>query len=142
MEILLVLAIIGMASIIVVPNIGGLESRTFTAQVREANSLLNYARRIAVVSGQPATASFDMTNESALDASRPRAAVGRWQSHGVALSYRDSADRESDVEDNIDITFFPEGGSTGGTLMLQQGDRVASIAVDPFTGRVTAEFLD
>ena len=58
LEILLVMAIIAMASLILVPNMTGIESRTFGAQVREAQSLLNYARRLAVVSGQPSTASL------------------------------------------------------------------------------------
>ena len=144
LEILLVFAIIGMASILVVPNLGGLELRTFSAQVREASSLLNYARRIAVVSGQPATASFsvsDDANESS-EGSGPSSSVGKWHSSGVALTYRDSTDRESDIDETIDITFYPEGGSTGGTLMLQLEDRVAAIEVDPFTGRVTTTFLD
>jgi general secretion pathway protein H len=143
---MLVLAIIAMASVVVVPNLGGLESRTFSAQVREASSLLNYTRRMAVVTGQPATASFHFGSDAAEEVNRSNrngpALVGRWQSSGLALRYRDSADREIEVEDKIDITFYPEGGSTGGTLNLQQDDRAASIAVDPFTGRVTAEFLE
>lgn len=137
------LAILAMASVIVVPNLGGLDARTFSAQVREASNLLNYARRVAVVSGQPATASFSIGTATDEDqAGRPRSYVGGWRGEGVALSYRDSANQEIRVEEKLDITFFPEGGSTGGTLQLQFDDRIASIAVDPFSGRVTAEFLE
>ena len=58
LELLLVLTIIGMAAILVMPNVGNLDARSFGAQTRQASSLLNYARRLAVVRGQPSTASF------------------------------------------------------------------------------------
>ena len=143
LELLLVLSIIAMASILVVPNLGSLESRTFGAQVREAKSLLNYARRIAVVSGQPSTASFyvgrqDIDRDSEI--SPARSSVGRWQSSGAAVRYRDSTDGEIEVEEKIEITFYPEGGSTGGTLLLSWEDQIVNIVVDPFTGRISTEY--
>ena len=55
LEIILVLTIIGLASVLILPNVGGLESRTFSAQARQAASLLNFARRTAIVQGRPAS---------------------------------------------------------------------------------------
>jgi len=161
LEILLVLTIIGMASILVVPNITNLESRNFDAQIRQANSLLNYARRIAVVKGQPAVASFiinsDENGDSIADRGRNRSSrdseqrldpsfnrritpVGEWHSEGIQIRYRDSSDREVEVEDRINITFYPEGGSTGGTLFISlaeaSDDESIAIEIDPFTGRI------
>ena len=141
LELLLVLTIIGMASILVVPNLGNLETRTFGAQVREAVSLLNYARRIAVVNGNPSTASFVVTEEDE-DSQVSVSSVGRWQSYGSSIRYRDSTDREIDVEGKIEVTFYPEGGSTGGTLLMAQEDQFVSIYIDPFTGRVDATYVD
>jgi general secretion pathway protein H len=148
LEIMLVLTIIGMASILVVPNLGGLESRSFRAQVQQANSLLNYTRRSAVVSGQPSTASFFIGSGNDNEENAPRtgaasrSSVGRWDSFGTTVRYRDSTDREMDVEAGVDITFYPEGGSTGGTLLLSQDDLNVSIEVNPFTGRLTTAYLD
>jgi general secretion pathway protein H len=145
LEILLVLSIMAMIALVVVPNITGLDSRTFNAQVREAQSLLNYARRIAVVSGQPSTASFYITSIDEDEESREAlsgSSVGRWDSVGTSVIYRDSTDREVEVEEKIEITFYPEGGSTGGSLILSLADRIASINVNPFTGRIETEFLD
>ncbi|MBL4821485.1 MAG: GspH/FimT family pseudopilin [Gammaproteobacteria bacterium] len=145
LEIILVLGIMAMVSLIVVPNITGLDSRTFSAQVREAHSLLNYARRIAVVSGQPSTASFYISTnneDQPVPANMARSSVGQWNSSGIAVIYRDSADRETEIKDKIEITFYPEGGSTGGSLILSSQNRSASINVDPFSGRVAMEFLD
>ncbi|NQV69493.1 MAG: prepilin-type N-terminal cleavage/methylation domain-containing protein [Pseudohongiella sp.] len=141
LEILLVLTIIGMASVLLVPNLTGLESRTFSAQLRQANSLLNYARRIAVVSGQASTVSLTVGSEQS-PAQESSAAqnniVGQWNASGVEISYRDSTEREIEVEDQIEITFYPEGGSTGGTLFFTQNERQASIVINPFTGRITS----
>lgn len=144
LELLLVLTILGMASILVVPSLGSLESRTFSAQVREATSLLNYSRRIAVVSGQPSTASFFIAaaSEDNLPNRASRSSVGRWESVGTGVRYRDSTDEEIEILDNIEITFYPEGGSTGGTLLLSQENTFVSINVNPFTGRVTKEYQD
>ncbi len=165
LEILLVLTIIGMASILVVPNITNIESRNFDAQIRQVNSLLNYARRIAVVKGQPAVASFIINSDENGDPIADRARnsggnrssreskqqrdhsfnrrispVGEWHSEGIQIRYRDSSDREVEVEDRIDITFYPEGGSTGGTLFIAladvSDDESIAIEIDPFTGRI------
>ena len=143
LELLMVLTIIAMASILVIPNIGSLDSRTFNVQIREANSLLNYARRIAVVSGQPSSAIFSSgiasSDENSVEPAS-RSNVGRWESEGTTVRYRDSTDREIDVEEQIEIIFYPEGGSTGGTLRLSQEERVVNIIVDPFTGRISREY--
>ena len=143
LEMLLVMAIIGLASLVVFPNITGLETRTFNSRVREAHPLLNLARRTAVVSGQPSTASFSVTSEPMDEQSLSSPfSVGTWDGNGIALTFQDSANQEIDVEGTLDITFYPEGGSTGGSLILAFEDRLASIAINPFTGRVDTEFLD
>ena len=145
LEILLVLAIIGMASVLIVPNIGNLESRTFSTQIRQASNLLNYARRTAVVHGQPASIEFYAEREDGLvdsDRVSSRVSVGSWESAGAEIIFIDSTERETVVESKTEITFFPEGGSTGGKLMLVLDERHATIEINPFTGRVSQERVD
>jgi general secretion pathway protein H len=142
LELMLVLAIVAMASFVVFPNLTGLETRTFNARVREAHTLLNLARRTAVVSGQPSVASFSVDPAAEPSAARSSFSVGQWDGSGIELTFQDSADQEVEVQDFLDITFFPEGGSTGGSLLLVYQDRLASIVINPFTGRVETEFLD
>lgn len=142
LELLLVLSIIGLGSLLLAPNVGNLEGRSFSAQARQAHSLLNHARRMAVVSGQPRTATF-YAPDLELD-ERPRAArssVGVWE-NSAELRFRDSTEREEDIEDMLEVTFFPEGGSTGGTLLLQLDQQRAFLLIDPFTGRVDLEYDD
>ena len=145
LEIILVLAIIATASILVVPNLGGFEARTFSTQLRQAQSLLNYARRTAVVSGQASTVSFnvlpaDEMRQSDREEERTSLSniVAQWNGAGINLSFRDSTDREIEIEETAEVTFYPEGGSTGGVLLFAQGDQTGAINVDPFTGRVSS----
>ena len=124
LELLLVLAIVAMASILVVPTFGGLEGRTFSSQVRQASSLLNYARRTAVVTGQPSTASFYPVLDEEEDViNRQSSSVGSWQSEGAELRFRDSTDRESEIRELIEITFYPEAAAPGALCCWPKGRR-------------------
>ncbi|MFK7863363.1 MAG: Tfp pilus assembly protein FimT/FimU [Pseudohongiellaceae bacterium] len=153
LEILLVLTVIGMASVLVVPNLSNLDSRSFDAQQRQAISLLNYARRIAVVNSQPAAAVFVITSANdeftstsdqedataELDQLGALEPVGKWRSDGLQIRFRDSTEREVEIEEQVTVIFYPEGGSTGGTLFVSLDDREVAIEIDPFTGRITSE---
>jgi len=139
-----VLAIIAMASIFVVPNLGGFEARTFNTQLRQAHSLLNYARRTAVVTGQASTVSFNVVplddqSDREPDSSQLSLSnvVAQWNGAGIELRFRDSTDREIEIEEVTEVTFYPEGGSTGGRLLFAQAEQSGIIDIDPFTGRVS-----
>lgn len=143
LELMLVLTIIGMASILIFPNVGNLDARTFNVQVRQASTLLNFARRNAVVRGQPSTVRFyaesDVMEEDAIP--NPNL-VGSWESEGITLSFVDITAQETEVDESIDVTFFPEGGSTGGTLLLAFEEQQVQILIDPFTGRISNEAIE
>lgn len=153
LEVLMVLTILGLAALLVVPNLGGIESRTFDAQVREAHALLNHARRTAVVRGLPAEVVFRIGDEAenngdnafpggaatgtaAQSAAQSATQAGSWQARGISVAFRDSNNQRRDVNTQVEVMFFPEGGSTGGDLIMRQGDRMAVVSVDPFSGRV------
>lgn len=146
LELLLVLGILGMAAMLLGPGLATLDSPGFNAQSREATGLLNYARRMAVVQGTPATIEFlsaadagsnNTTDRSSADADQPPVdVVGRWLGENITLSYRDSAGQDIPTDRGIQVTFYPEGGSTGGELTMQQDNRRLTISVDPFSGRV------
>jgi type II secretion system protein H len=150
LELMVVLAILAMGSILVIPSITGMSSRTFNAQVREVSALLNYTRRTAIVTGQPATARF-FAETAQTDSSQGRAAdsapsaLGRdetWTARGLELAWRDSTNQTRAVAESVDVTFYPEGGSTGGALILGLNQRQVSVTVDPFSGKVSTEFDD
>lgn len=136
LEILLVLTIIGMASIFIVPNVSNLESRTFTSQVRQAVSLLNYARRTAIVQGSPASVVFYTRPMAESESSDSAISVGHWEFSYGAMTFVDSTDIELEVDDKKEIVFYPEGGSTGGTFFLSYQGQERKIEIDSFSGRV------
>ncbi len=143
LEVLLVLSIIALGSALLVPRLGDIGGRGFQMEVRSAASLLNHARRNAVVTGNPATISFipELT-EPDLDYHPPAFSAGVYRASDLEMHFKDSTGALTPVSAPLEITFFPEGGSTGGTLLLSQGDRSASISIDPVSGRMETAFDD
>ena len=159
LEILLVLSLIALASVLVAPNVGSLDARTYSVQLRQVNALLHYVRRNAVITGLPVSArlygpsfrsdgadiasaeEFAQRKERGhgLTAGRVQKPEARWESNGIALSYEDSTERLTEVERFIDVTFYPEGSSSGGTLIFSWDDRHTRIVIDPFTGHISSE---
>jgi general secretion pathway protein H len=141
LELLLVLGILGMAALLITPGLRSLDAPGFNAQVREASGLLNYARRMAVVQGQPTSIAFfpAQPDDEQLAAT---SATGQWVARELTVSYRDSTGRQYQVGERLLIEFYPEGGSTGGELRFAQADRQAIIHVDPFSGRVSLRHDD
>ena len=139
LEVLLVLAIVGLAGALLVPRLGGLDGRGFNVEVRSAANLLNHARRNAVVTGNPATISFlPEAEDGELDYSPPIFSAGVYNARNIELQFQGSTGAREPVLEPLEITFFPEGGSTGGALLLQRGELGARIDIDPFTGRINA----
>jgi general secretion pathway protein H len=155
LELLLVLSILAMAASLLVPVLSTLEGPSFNAQVREANNLLNFARRQAVVTGQVAGIEFLLNEASeaagaaetsddnanpADDDNNPtmrNTVLRQWQGHDIALWYEDDSNPMREIEETLLIEFFPEGGSTGGELLFRQDGRESRIVIDPFSGRVS-----
>ena len=145
LELILVVSILALAATVIVPNLGALESRNFNAQIRQVNNLLNYARRLAVVNGQPSTATISVDPEAV---AQPDSQIdfanqaGEWRSEGASIRFRDSTDQEIDIEGSLDIIFYPEGGSTGGTLLISNQNQRVSIDINPITGRISTDYAD
>lgn len=139
LEVLLVLGIIAIGASLLVPNFGALESRNFSVQVRDAVSQLNFARRSAVINGRTSIVFLaGETNADFLNTKDDIAA--RWVSDDIALKFFDSTDREIISETNsFEVSFYPEGGSSGGTLIFLQSKQAIKIFIDPFSGRVKRE---
>ncbi len=137
LEVLVVMAIIAMGSALIVPRISGGQVSLLKAQVREATAVLNYARRSAIVEGRSKTAFF---YESAR--SQNTSQSGTWISRGATLQW--GASQEGQQLDNQEqaITFYPEGGSTGGEFVLSYQNRKVKVVVNPLTGKVSSEFLE
>jgi general secretion pathway protein H len=139
LEILLVLGIIALGASLLAPNFGVLESRGFSVQVRDAASQLNFGRRSAVINGR--TSIVFLAGETQFDFSSVKEdIIARWVSNDIGLKFFDSTDREIISETNgFEVSFYPEGGSSGGTLIFFQNEQTVKIFIDPFSGRIKRE---
>lgn len=138
LELLVVLTIIVLAVGLIAPNVGLTDNSAFTAEVRKAAATLTYARRLAIVQATPVTAGLHSTvaaddEGGALDDAEEQR---HWRSELVELRYKDDLQADPMVVDDIAVTFFPQGGSTGGTLYFSRNQRSAVIHVSAVTGRI------
>ncbi len=140
LELLVVLAIIVLGVGLIAPNIGLTDNSAFTADVRQAAATLSYARRLAIVQATPVTAELHSGPEQATaDDAAPLSEElqqRHWRSEFTRLRYQDDVQPEPEEVQDVAITFFPQGGSTGGTLHFSRNQRSAVIRVSPVTGRI------
>ena len=140
LELLLVMGILGMLATLAVPALRSLDAPGFNAQIRQATGLLNNARRMAVVQGQTTRVEFEIAGANSAvtnDDMLPSTQAGRWRTDNLELWYANSTQSNQRVDERLVISFFPEGGSTGGDLMFRQNDRERVVEIDPFSGRVS-----
>lgn len=138
LELLVVLSIIALGVGLIAPNIGLTDNSMFNAEVRQAAATLTYARRLAIVQGSPVTAQLatGVAQEQLQDA--PAEARNRhWHSALLQLQYQDDLGARPRTVQAVPVTFYPQGGSTGGSLYFSRDERRAVISVNPVTGRIS-----
>ena len=146
LELMVVLAIVLIATGLIVPNLGVLDSKAFDGDVRAAVSLLNYTRRLAIVDGSPQSAHFVTLdpNDKQFAEKEMKARAARksswWVSNHVGLGFRQEQNQPEAKREDIIVTFFPQGGSTGGVLEFSLNDFSAKLRIDPITGRITTAY--
>jgi len=140
LEMIVVMAILGMAVAIVIPQISSGQSTLLKAQAREAMAVLKNARRMAIVEGKQKMATLQESQPDSVNKSMSKAMPGRWVSRGATLQW---AGEVSDDEKTVyQITFYPEGGSSGGELILSHLDYKVKISINPITGKITSDIFD
>ena len=157
LELLVVMFIIGIAAAFIAPSFQSGKTVFLEAQMREVVAVLNYARRSAIVEGRAKMAVFSQGQEDAQPDEKPAKnspfskELVAWTSRGAKLEWKaDNTGRietpENSKKDHPDkpkqhkIIFYPEGGSTGGTLILSQYDNKVMIVVHPITGKIRSYF--
>lgn len=142
LELLVVMTLIVIVGALILPNLATTDNSIFNAQLRRAVAALSYARRVAIVESSPQIASFHVLDPDSADYNSrlqelaENGSTANWTGAGMGLRFQYEAGERDEAVDSIDITFFPQGGSTGGVLTLSLGERSARIRVDPITGRI------
>jgi len=146
LELLVVLSIIAIATGLIVPNLAITDNAAFNAEVRRAASVLTYARRMAIVRGAPQTATFYALDpeasdyEERLEEANLDDGSARWAATSIELHFQSEREPDPEQVDELSVTFFPQGGSTGGLVNFVQDERNAFIRVDPITGRIDTAY--
>ncbi len=129
LELLVVLAVISLLAGVSLPYLrfGGIDART---AARDVSSELALARSRALATRRPARLVIDVGSgrfgiDGALDHELPK---------GIALSWSLAPGQ---VEGKVGVvTFFPDGGSTGGRLAFSGRGRDAAIEIDWLAGSI------
>ena len=125
LELLIVMAIIAMAAAVVMTRLNGTSELTYLkAEVRKTIAKLNYNRRIAIFEGKEKLVIFQKINQ-----------MGSENSNRIIWEWNEKFSNKADYK----ITFYPEGGSSGGELSLSYLGHKAKIIVNPITGKIESE---
>ncbi|MCX7512638.1 GspH/FimT family pseudopilin [Frateuria hangzhouensis] len=133
LEMLAVILLIGIAAAAAAVSVSqGLASARVRAASVELAAALRATRAQAIVKGQQQTFDLDIKNASY------RAAGGKQVALPEGMRLSITSAREDQPDDHTGrIRFFPDGSSTGGHVVLQQGERRWRVNVAWLTGAVS-----
>ncbi len=134
MEILIVLAIMGIVAALTVPMFGdGVSNSALKGAARELAAGLRFARSEAVAKRHETFVAIDLAGRRFKVADDP---VEHQLPKTAELKLFTA---QSDIvnESTGAIRFFPDGGSNGGRITIASGERKYDVDVDWLTGRVT-----
>ncbi len=133
LEILVVLAIMGLVAGLVLPMFGpGVPTSELKAAARQLASGLRLARSEAMATRQETFVALDLEGRRFKVARDPREYP---LPKGVELKLF-TAQKDIVNEKVGSIRFFPDGGSNGGRITIAAGERKFEVDVDWLTGRV------
>lgn len=133
LELLVVLAVIGLLAALAAPRLAGmLPDAALDAGARELQAGLREARSLALRRNRDVAFTLD----GAANRYRVGAGGGGGRLPGTFAITLITATGEVQAEDRGSIRFFPDGGSTGGRITLAGPGGEREIHVDWLTGRV------
>ena len=132
-ELLVVVAIMGVVAAIVIPRFGsGVSTTELKSAARQVASGLRLARSEAMASRQERFVTLDLEHRRFMVGSDKRAhALPRDVEIKLFTAQMDLVDDKVGA-----IRFYPDGGSNGGRVTVFAGERKFEVDVDWLTGRV------
>lgn len=132
-ELLVVIVLISISMGLMVMSFGkALPGATIRSTVREFSTALRYSKGLSQIKGKPyeVEINFDEMSYTYKD-------KRRFFPKGVKVYAIDPTDGEIS-SGNWLVTFFPEGGATGGEVVLYDHKREFHIFIDPVVGSVVS----
>ncbi len=132
-ELLVVVAIMGVVAAIVIPRFGsGVSTTELKSAARQVASGLRLARSEAMASRQERFVTLDLEHRRFMVGSDKRAhALPRDVELKLVTAQKDLVDDKVGA-----IRFYPDGGSNGGRITVAAGERKFEVDVDWLTGRI------
>jgi general secretion pathway protein H len=136
LELIAVIAVIAVVAALSPPFFSsGVSATEHKAAVRQVAQILRYARTSAVANRRDVGVEFDL---EARTYQLPNKEKSGKLPDGVEIEITTTAAETKD-EKRGSIRFYPDGGSTGGRVMLKLKERGYRIDVDWLTGRVAID---
>ncbi len=131
MELMLVLVLLGLAAAVTIPYLGNMGGAGLTGAARELAAGMKLARSRAVVAATETVLFIDLN-------SRTFAVSGDSQARELPenLSIELETAQSELADEGGGYRFFPDGSSTGGSVLLGLNERTMRVNVDWLTGRV------
>ena len=145
-EIIVVMAIIAIASAIIIPRLGSNGVTHLKAEVREVAAILNHARQLATIQGQEMEVKLYATPSSV---DKKKRKPGEWHSRGAEIHStsafaKSNAEKETKTGKNpvYRVLFYPGGGSSGGTFTFKRQNVEIILKVNLITGKVSTKIQE
>ena len=103
-----------------------------------ANDLLHdlkYVRNIAVLSGRPTSIVINPVDGEYFSEAKDNGRTVQLP-EGITVSVNTAALR-TDEDNNVSVSFFPDGSSSGALILLTNEDRAYTLFVDWLTGEIS-----
>ncbi|MEW8561514.1 MAG: GspH/FimT family pseudopilin [Candidatus Thiodiazotropha sp.] len=134
-ELMLVLLLLGLLAGLIPPLFErAFPSLKLKAAVRDLAQEIRYVQQTAILTGLPSKVEFDLAN-NAYKSDHVNSGEVRHLPQGLQFTRDESS---TSINDNpiLVFKFFPDGSSSGGLLILDNGGRRFAITVDWLTSRV------
>ncbi|MET0069143.1 MAG: GspH/FimT family protein [Candidatus Thiodiazotropha sp.] len=134
-ELMLVLLLLGLLAGLTPPLFErAFPSLKLKAAARDLAQEIRYIQQTAILTGQPSKVEFDLAN-NAYKSDHVNSGEVRHLPDGLRF-IRDESGNSPNEQAILVFKFFPDGSSSGGLLMLDNGGRRFAITVDWLTSRV------
>ena len=135
-ELLIVLVIMSLLLSLVPPLLSNvMPSVTIKATANDLYHDLKYVRNMAVLSGRQSSIVIDTVNSSYSSESKDNGKIIKLPSD-IRITV-ENAQLQQLTEENQIISFFADGSSSGGVVLLNTDDQIFTITVDWLIGKVS-----
>ena len=135
-ELLIVLVIMSLLLSLVPPLLSNvMPSVTIKATANDLYHDLKYVRNMAVLNGRQSSIVIDTVNNSYSSESKDNGKIINLPSD-IKITV-ENAQLQQLTEENQTISFFADGSSSGGVVLLNTDDQIFTITVDWLTGKVS-----